>query len=335
MLGDEFAIVSENSMFDLNAARDAYQQMKTLLDRASVLDSNGSSRSSFAGYYGRLAQIDGFIDPYQQLDDTRDGLREIALLPSEEQKTLRLMRSRIYTQMLEVDALVQLGHYTEARTLADHVVGEESTLAASDPQDQRAQLDLVAGLDRLATISETPAMPELEASPNARRRNLTAAEPALQREIAVMKTMQQSSSPQDLTLFIADAQVRLGIVQYRLRKDPAAAELAASGLASFRQICDGGHCSVMTLLYAAPDFLNAEPPSLRDPKLALQYAQRAVELTHHKIPMMLLTLARAYRANGQIDRSRATAREGLALLPPSRPHEGPTNMRRLLEKQAR
>ncbi len=38
-------------------------------------------------------------------------------------------------------------------------------------------------------------------------------------------------------------------------------------------------------------------------------------MSHGKTPSRLLTLAQAYRASGQMEKSRATAKEGLALLP--------------------
>ncbi|MGB0064866.1 MAG: protein kinase, partial [Terracidiphilus sp.] len=335
VLGDELGVEDQNSIVDLNPSFHAYRQMKALLDRALILDPNGIAREGFAAYFLRIAELDGFSDPVQELEDTREGLQVIDALPFEEQQSLYCIRSRMYLLTRQIDALTQLGRYTEARAPASRAVSEASARAAADPQDQRAQTDLARVLGSLAEPYEAAADSELERSAEARHLNLTAAEPALLREIAVLKSMQQSSSWQDLRPMMADVQIRLGIVQYRLRKDPAAGGLVASGLTTFRQICAGNQCSVMMLLAAAPDFLNAEPPSARDPELALTYAQRAVELTHHKISIMLLTLARAYRANGQIDQSRATARESLALLPPTPPHEAPSNMRRLLEKQTR
>ncbi|MFY9852864.1 MAG: hypothetical protein WAK26_03180, partial [Terracidiphilus sp.] len=344
VLGDELGASSKNSMYDLTAALRAYAQMKTLLDRALILDHKSLKRSSYVlayhssyvvAYHGRIAQLDGFTDPDQELEDAREGLQEIAALPFEELQSLYCMRFRMWMLTLQNDALTQLGRYTEAHTLANNALGEVSSLAAADPQDQRAEFDLVDGLDHLAAIYEAAADPELEPSADAQRRNLTAAEPVLLRENAVLKRMQQSSSQQYLRLSMADAQVRLGIVQYRLRKDPSAAGLVRSGLSDLEQICARNQNSAGVLNKEAKDLLQAEPASVRNPKLALGYAARAVEFSHHKVPDMLLTLARAYRAKGQIDLSRATAREGLALLPQPPPHAAPTNMRRLLEKQTR
>lgn len=334
-LGDELGIDTPKSVYDLTAARRAYRQMQALLERALMLDPSGRARRAHAGMQMKFAEMDDFTDPDQELEDAQDGLHEIAALPLEERQFLYYMRTHMYLQIQQINALTQLGRYTEARTLANNVVRESSARAAADPQDERAENDLIDGLDALAAIYETAANPALEVSADAQRRNLTVAESVLLRKIALLKAMQQSSSPTDLRPMLADTQVRLGIMQYKLRKESDAAELVASGLSVFRQIGSGQQCPVMTLLVAAQDFLNAEPASMRDPELALGYAQHAVELSHHRIPIMLLTLATAYRANGQIDLSRATAREGLALLPQPPSHTVPTNMRRLLEQQTR
>lgn len=336
VLGDELGTDTNESMGDLPAARNAYHQSVAFLQRASLLDPNGHAPRSIAGMQLKIANMDDFIDPYQELDDTKEGLREIAALPAGERESLRAMRSGMLLRQAEINALIQLARYSEARTLAEEVVSEYSAMAAADTQDERAKVDLFDAFDGLAAVHENAASPELEDSADVQRRNLTAAEPVLLRAVETAeKVLLQSPSQEDLRPMMADAQVRLGVVQYRLRQDPSAAGLVRSGLSELQQICSQNPHSAVVLNTAAKDQLQAEPPSARDPKLALQYAQRAVELTHRKIPVMLLTLARAYRANGQIDLSRATAREGLALLPPPRPHEGPTNMRRLLEKQTR
>jgi hypothetical protein len=86
------------------------------------------------------------------------------------------------------------------------------------------------------------------------------------------------------------------------------------------------------MFYAVADaYLQVEPPSLRDPEFALNCAQRAVERSFGKTAAMQLTLAQAYRAAGQITRSRQEARKGLALLPAQRINEPIPRLRKLLE----
>ena len=94
----------------------------------------------------------------------------------------------------------------------------------------------------------------------------------------------------------------------------------------------------MVLDRAVTALLNAEPTSLRDPKLAVAWSERGVALTHRKVATWMLSLAQSYRASGQADKARATAKEGLALLPnqqPGDPKSGEPKswIRKLLEAE--
>ena len=131
--------------------------------------------------------------------------------------------------------------------------------------------------------------------------------------------------------FVADAQVNLGSIQSLLHMGKQPAVLVKAGLASLKAIASRNQGSPDILDDAAQDFLFAEPASLKDPQLAVSCSERAVALTHRRMPSRLLTLAQAYRAAGQIEKSRAAANEGLALLPA--PREGSTKprIRKLLE----
>jgi hypothetical protein len=89
----------------------------------------------------------------------------------------------------------------------------------------------------------------------------------------------------------------------------------------------------MVLDQAANAFLTAEPASLRNPQLAISCAEREVALSHGSMPSRLLTLAQAYRVSGQLEKSRATAKQGLALLPVLQPGSVKSNIRKLLENE--
>jgi hypothetical protein len=90
----------------------------------------------------------------------------------------------------------------------------------------------------------------------------------------------------------------------------------------------------MVLDQAANAFLIVEPAALRNPQFAVACAEREVAMSHGKTPSNLLTLAQAYRASGQIEKSRTTAMEGLALLPALQPESVKPNIRKRLEKEA-
>jgi hypothetical protein len=90
------------------------------------------------------------------------------------------------------------------------------------------------------------------------------------------------------------------------------------------------------MLYAvAVAYLHVEPSSLRDPPFALHCAQLAVERSFGTSPAMQLTLAQAYRAAGQIEKSREAAERGLDGLPAQHPNEPKARLRKLLEIETR
>ncbi len=133
----------------------------------------------------------------------------------------------------------------------------------------------------------------------------------------------------------SDAQVHLGSIQYQLHSSP---RLRGDGQTRHqrheRVSTQGSSLRSDSLDMTANDLLVVQPASLRDPQFALACAERAAALSHRKRPSMLLTLAQAYRATGQIEKSRATANEGLALLPTLQPGSVKPRIRKLLEMQA-
>jgi hypothetical protein len=101
-----------------------------------------------------------------------------------------------------------------------------------------------------------------------------------------------------------------------------------------RDLAKKDDASAMILDQSADDFIRVQPASLRDPQLAIRCAERAVAFSRGQNPAELLTLAEAYRASGQIDRSHTTAKQGLLLLPPMQPGSAKPRIRKLLEKEA-
>ena len=143
----------------------------------------------------------------------------------------------------------------------------------------------------------------------------------------------QDPSNESWKMLQANAQVRLATTQSILRIPGDSNALAKAGLAVMRNSAKKDQASPLTLEQAAENFLKVEPASLRDPQFAVSCAERAVALSHRKVPVKLLTLAQAYRASGQVGKSRATAREGLALLPATQPGSVKPRLRKLLEIQ--
>ena len=100
-----------------------------------------------------------------------------------------------------------------------------------------------------------------------------------------------------------------------------------------REIASSGESQTNNLDQAAAGLLYVEPDYLREPGLAMQAAERAVQSSKRKRPGYLLTLANAYRQLGRDELARQTAQEGLNLLAKAGP--APFQMRLLLEAEVR
>jgi len=127
--------------------------------------------------------------------------------------------------------------------------------------------------------------------------------------------------------------VRLSTIRSSLHRADSFGEFAKTGITSLKNFSRKEQASSAILEMTASDLLMVEPVSLRDSQFAVDCAERAVALSHRKTPSLLLTLARAYRANRQTEKSRATAQEALRLLPAPQPGSAKPRIRKLLELQ--
>jgi serine/threonine protein kinase len=335
-LGDEYGQTGTASLHDTAAALSAFRRSIALDDRVLRIDP-GSLRAlrGLAINQMKIGSVELGTDPAQALQDFRTALQSAEALPVVEQGTLSAMRMRLMIVRKEANALVQLREYAEAIALYDEIVPSYRKLAAADPQDLRALADLEVVLNDEAIAFESAADPVVGAPARDRTCDLGAAANVLTQTVDLaQKMLKQDPANQNWRSVLADAQVRLAIVKSRLNPVVDSAQLAKAGVETFKDLANNDQASPMILDQAARSLATVMPASFRDPALAEAYAERAVTLSHRKIPSMLLTLAQAYRATGQIEKSRAAGKEGLALLPASPRANAQSNLRKLLEIQA-
>jgi len=335
-LGDELGQSGTSSLADSDAALVVYRKTIELDNRALSIDPGFlRAHRGLSILQMKIGSVEMETDPAQALKDFQLALQRADTLPKADQSTYATMRMRSMVQRKEADAMSELGEYTQADALFKQVAAVQQRLAATDPDDLRARADLEVVLNDEAIAFEDAADPALASSPNDRARNLAAAADLFAKVVDITgKMLQQDPTNENWKSVLADSQVRLGTAQTELHQAGDSAAIASKGIATMRELAMKAQASPMILDQAADAFIRVQPASLRDPQFALACAQRAVALGHGQRPSDLLTLAQAYRASGQIDKGRATARQGLALLPAIQPGSTKPRIRKLLEKEA-
>jgi tetratricopeptide (TPR) repeat protein len=334
-LGDELGQSGTASLADSADALKAFRKSVELHDRALVIDPGYlRAKRGLSADHIKIGSVEMATDPGQALKDFQIALQRIDTLPKAEQSNLVTMRMRLTVVRKEANASVALGKYSEANALFAEIIPSHRRFVAADPQDLRALADLEVVLDDESRGFEAAADPDLAATSGSRRGNLAAEEDVLAQQMAILKQMlKQDPSNENWRVLDADVQIRLATVQTILHTAGDSAAQAKAGVAALRDLAKKDQASPMTLDQAAEDLLKVEPTSLGDPQFAVSCAERAVALSRRQRPTMLLTLAQAYRATGQTEKSRATAREALALLPAPQPGSVKPNIRKLLEIQ--
>lgn len=335
-LGDELGQSEPASLNNFPDALTAYRKEMSLINMAMSLDAElkGGKRDLAVGEM-KIGDLEMENDPAAALKDYQIAFQRTYALPKAEQDGLQIARLRGLILSREATSMVQFGQYVKATQLSNQDIQFQKNLVAADPQDWRALADLENALNQEAAGFEAEANAALASSPGDRRRSLAAAEKLLTQVVAMMELgLRHDPSNDSWRAVQADAQVRLGAIQSVLHDPSEPGMLAKKGIATFRDLVNKNQVSPKTLDQAGNALLKAEPSSLRDPHFAVSCAERAAVLTHRKTPSILLTMAQAYRADGQVGKSRATAEEALSLLPVQQPGSVKSNIRKLLENLA-
>ncbi len=218
----------------------------------------------------------------------------------------------------QAQADAELGRYPAARALFAQAEEGFQKLVAADPKNVSALRDLERTQDDWAQCEEYASDP-VTAEPYAGLgKILQSARQHLQEEASTIRQIiRKSPSAKQSDLQLQSVQVRLSAVQFRLhrRAESTGTETLPSALALLAAAANRSQATANDLGSAALAFLQVGSPSLRRPDLAVQWAQRAVTLTHRRSPAFLLLLATAYQADGEVNHAADTAREGLARLP--------------------
>jgi tetratricopeptide (TPR) repeat protein len=335
-LGDELGQSGTASLADSAGAVAAYRHSVTLDDRALSIDPNLARPKRGLVINGfKIGSVEMETDPAEALKEFQLALHRADALPKAERDSLSGVRIHHWLLRKQANALEGLGAYAQAVPLFEQALAIIAHTAAQDPKDTRAQFDLVTVLDDEAKCYEDAADPVLAADPGDRRANLLEEEKTLAQAVAGLeRLLKQDPANAVWKAFLGSMQVRIGVIREALHAPGVSDELTKKALAALKEVAGKAQASPMVLDQAANAFLTAVPVSLRNPQFAISCAEREVAMSHAKTPSKLLTLAQAYRASGQIEKSRTTAREGLALLPPLPSGSVKPNIRKQLENEA-
>jgi len=332
-LGDELGQSGTSSLGDAAAALVAFRQTIDLDNRALSIDPNFlRARRGLALQQLKIGSLEMETDPAQALKDFLLALQRLDALPREEQGTLATVRMRFMLERKEADALSELGQYQQAEEIYSNVVTAQAKLAAADPDDLRASADLEVVLADEGVAHQDAADPAIVPAKKDRARDLDLAKGMWTRVVSItQKMLARDPSNENWKLVLADAEVRLGTTQQQTSPQPDAAASAQKGIATLKELAEKPQASVMVLDQAATDLVQVQPPSLKDPQSATRFAERAVALSNRQNPSLLLTLARAYAAAGDTEKSKTAAANALALLPAAQPGVAKGKLRRQLE----
>jgi len=332
-LGDELGQNGTASLGDPVGAVAAYRKSVALDHRALNIDPNYLRARRGLSVNGlKIGSVEMETDPAAALKDFQVALEHANALPKTGQDSLPAVRLRAQLLRKEAIAFERMGAYSQAVPLFRQGFEMFQSISARDPKDLRALYDLVTVLDDEADSYEDAADPILAAEAGDRQKNLIQAKNSLEQAVADLERLwNQDQTNSAWKSYLSFMQVRLGTIEKILNAPGTSGELSRKGLATLREAAQKEQASALILDQAADAFLRVEPVSLRDPQFAVSCAEREVATSRGTAPFRLLTLARAYRASGQTEKSRAAAKEGLSLLPTPQAGSPKPNVRKLLE----
>jgi tetratricopeptide (TPR) repeat protein len=282
----------------------------------------------------KIANIESESDPGAALRDYYEAIKGMNALPEDVRKALPNRRIEASLFRKTGMALKEIGKYQEALSYMERARAIAGPFVAKDPNDTRAANDFLALVENEAECYEERA----EGIFADEKTDSTADAVDAIRTLSEARSLSESllqTQPGNANWksTLGLALVRISLQQKRLRQFDEARETAARGVAILKAVAKQQDAQGFDLDSVATGLTIVEPEQFRDPKVAVECAERIVESSHHQKPGYLLTLAHAYRAARQPEKARAAAKEGISLLPSSTPTGVPSRIRKELQAE--
>jgi len=266
--------------------------------------------------------------------DYGKALEGMNSLPEPARKTLPSQRTLASILRKNGMALKELGRYREALSYEEQAKAILQPFLAADPNDTRAENDLLVVLENEAECFEDRAQGVFAEGKTDRTEDAHNALGSLSAARSLIEHLLQTKPDNvywrsTLGLLL----VRTSLQQRALHQTREALESATKGVVILKAVGKQQDAQGFDLDAVATGLTIVWPEQLRDPQLAVECAERMVAMSHHQKPGFLLTLARAYRSAGQTEKARAAAREGIALLPVATPATVPSRIGKQLQAE--
>jgi eukaryotic-like serine/threonine-protein kinase len=293
----------------------------TELDRAETylrraIDAQPSEPNyaySLAELLDRRGQLYASLQPQrtityeQQAVEVLNQVRE----PNRSYPSFRILLARVRTDMLfAYGQLNQFDQATEQARMAEQIY---SPLVAASPGDRDVRYRL-AVLRRVAGIV------------NAYARRWSESADDFAKGIADYDILLQSGPNPQYRGYRAELRMRMADDLWEAKRRPEAEAAARTGLAEFRELANSPDARFPLLRQAAGYLLFTEVKDLRNPKEALQWAERAQSSAADPFQLHEL-LAAAYAENHRYREAAEMERKAILDLPPVKPGEPPSRAR--------
>jgi tetratricopeptide (TPR) repeat protein/predicted Ser/Thr protein kinase len=317
-LGNELGVPYWPSLSDFTGASTEYLKARKTYQRALALSPDDVRvLQALANNHRMVGVMQMQTDPANALPELRAAIDGFNSLHDQAKQVMAIRRMQSGAIGPYAGALIEIGRYREAIAALQQGEIISRELLAADPKNIRAVQDLEAGLSRESECYQDRAAGVFPADGTNHMSDAASALKVLSEQRSVLEQI-LSVEPHN-----GNWESKLGMVlidvarqQRALHLEAGSLDMAKTGLAMLKEVADRPDAQAYQLFDAANGFITVEPQSLREPNLAVKYAERIVEESSHHNPEFLLTLAEAYRADNQLPKARAAARAGLDLLPP-------------------
>lgn len=333
--GDEIGAPGMSSLGDYSAALAAFRKGIGLSQRVLSIDpSFGRSKRSIMLLHTKIGNVLDATAPEAAIKEYREAIADYDKLPDADRLSPKNKLSNAFTRIELGQALAEVLEFPESIASTRQAREIYAAYSAGDAADTSVRFKYALALSDEAEIYDEMLDPVLNPDQKSWRANAAQAIALFQQSMDIRSQLLQAD-PSNTRMVIDGAKIQayLGNLQYRLKPSPEAAATSAAGIATLQRLASDKNAAILTLDYVTGAMLD-QPAKMCDTKLLVSYAERLVELDHHKTGRYLLTLSRAYSLDGQPGKARISANQGLAVLPPMRPGDRITETRKWLLNQA-